>query len=124
MKSLFVDDDADERGFFLDALSYVNKNIKCVTAKNSKEALAMLNSASELPAYVFLDIHMPEMDGKECLRAIKSDERFQGIRIVMYSNASDEALMAGYKKEGATYFLVKPATFKDLCDSLSVLFSN
>ena len=124
MTVLFVDDDIDDREFFIDALSYVNPNIKCILAKDCEDALAILSGAGDKPQYVFLDIHMPELDGKGCLERIRDNADYNGVKVVMYSNASDEALMAEYKKAGATFFLVKPPTFKGLCDSLSVLFDQ
>jgi len=123
-KVLFVDDDVDDREFFKDALSYVDPSINCMVAKNCDEAFKILEAADPLPDFAFLDIFMPPIDGKSCLIKIKDDVRFQNIKVVMYSNSSDEMLMQEYKQLGATYFLVKPSTFKGLCDSLSVLFAK
>jgi len=124
MTVLFVDDDIDDREFFIDALSYVDPAITCILAKNCEEAIAILGDSSTEPDFVFLDINMPSMDGKGCLRLLKDDGRLKNIRVVMYSNSSDQKLMEEYKSLGATYFLVKPPTFKGLCDSLSVLFDR
>jgi len=124
MNVLFVDDDIDDREFFKDALSYVDPEITCVVAKDCEQALNTLDTAAVLPHYVFLDIHMPTMSGKSCLARIRSDSRFADIKVVMYSNSSDQALMEEYKALGATYFLIKPPTFKGLCDSLTVLFDK
>lgn len=124
MNVLFVDDDVEDREFFIDALSYVNAEINCQLAKNCDHAFSILQEAERLPEYIFLDIHMPQMDGKHCLSKFKQQERFKNIRIVMYSSISDQRLMEEYKNLGATYFLVKPSSFKDLCDSLSVLFDK
>jgi CheY-like chemotaxis protein len=124
MNVLFVDDDVEDREFFVDALSYVNPKLLCVLARDCEQALTILNTSGQYPQYIFLDIHMPAMDGRSCLRRIKSDERFRDIKVVMYSTTSDQQLMEDYKKLGATYFLVKPTTFKGLCDSLSVLLEN
>jgi len=124
VKVLFVDDDIDDREFFKDALSYVDSSITCVVAKNCDEALTILEASNPLPLFVFLDIQMPPSDGKSCLIKIKNDQRFRDIKVVMYSNFSDENLITEYKQLGATYFLVKPSTFKGLCDSLSVLFAR
>jgi CheY-like chemotaxis protein len=124
MTVLFVDDDVDDREFFMDALSYVDSQITCLLAKNCEQALDMLNATEPLPGYVFLDIHMPAMDGKGCLTQIKNNPRLRSVRVVMYSTTSDEELMGLYKELGATYFLVKPPTFKGLCDSLAVLIER
>jgi DNA-binding response OmpR family regulator len=122
MTVIFVDDDVDDREFFIDALSYVDPGIQCILAKDCEEALKLLDSSQALPDYIFLDINMPSLDGKGCLCAIKNQERYQSVRVVMYSNSSDQKQMEEYKTLGATYFLVKPPTFTGLCDSLSVLF--
>jgi CheY-like chemotaxis protein len=124
MDILFVDDDSDDREFFLDALSYVNASLKCVLARNCEEALAKINQSVQLPSYIFLDIHMPAMGGKNCLMAIKENPAFNNCKIVMYSTSADESTMAEYKRLGATYFLIKPSTFKGLCDSLSVMLGG
>jgi CheY-like chemotaxis protein len=124
MNVLFVDDDVEDREFFVDALSYVNPKLSCVLARDCEQALAILNTAAGYPQYIFLDINMPAMDGRSCLTRIKSDDRFRDIKVVMYSTTSDQQLMEDYKRLGATYFLVKPPTFKGLCDSLSVLLEN
>jgi DNA-binding NtrC family response regulator len=124
MTVFFVDDDIDDREFFIDALSYVDSSIKCVLAKDCDDALRLLDSTDEKPEYLFLDINMPSLDGKGCLGKIKNQPRFGDVRVVMYSNSSDQKLMEEYKKLGATYFLVKPPTFTGLCDSLSVLFGK
>lgn len=124
MTVLFADDDVDDREFFIDALSYVDRNIKCLLARTCEEAITILRKTRPLPDYVFLDIHMPPVDGRGCLTRIKQDLELKDIKVVMYSNNSEEALMEEYKQLGATYFLVKPTTFKGLCDSLSVLFDR
>ena len=124
MKVFFVDDDIDDREFFVDALSYVDPTINCILAKDCEDALQMLETAEKKPDYLLLDINMPSLDGKGCLKAIKTHEKFRDAKVVMYSNNSDQKLMEEYKELGATYFLVKPPTFTGLCDSLSVLFGK
>jgi CheY-like chemotaxis protein len=124
MDILFVDDDSDDREFFLDALSYVDASLTCVLARNCEDALDKLRRSTVLPAFIFLDINMPLMGGRSCLLCIKSDPRYQQCKIVMYSTAADQSAMEEYKKLGATYFLIKPSTFKGLCDSLSVMLGS
>ena len=124
MDVLFVDDDVDDREFFMDALSYVNPKLICVVAKDCKDALTLLEETDTLPSYIFLDINMPAMDGRGCIAEIKKDPRFASVKVVMYSTSSDEREMAEYKSLGATFFLVKPTTFKELCDALAVMLDH
>jgi response regulator of citrate/malate metabolism len=124
MTVLFVDDDIDDREFFIDALSYVNASVHCELASNCEHAMSILKKSNDLPEYIFLDINMPVTDGKDCLTKLKKHETYKNIKIVMYSTASDQRLIEEYKRLGATYFLVKPSTFNGLCDSLSILFGK
>jgi CheY-like chemotaxis protein len=126
MKVLFVDDDADDREFFIDALSYVDASIKCLLSKDCEQAISLLEEQpdNDLPHYIFLDIHMPAMDGRSCLSYIRNAPRYSEVKVVMYSASSDFNMIKEYKELGATYFLIKPATFTELCDSLAVLFDR
>jgi DNA-binding response OmpR family regulator len=124
MTVFFVDDDIDDREFFVDALSYVDPAIKCILAKDCEDALRLLDASEEKPGYIFLDINMPRLGGKDCLCTLRNRQQLRDMKVVMYSNTSDEQLMKEYKELGATYFLVKPSTFNGLCDSLSVMFGK
>jgi CheY-like chemotaxis protein len=73
---LIVDDDADDRELFIDAIKEVDSEIECTTAVDGKQALEQLkNSYDSLPDFIFLDLRMPRLSGKKCLLQIKNDER-------------------------------------------------
>ena len=68
MTILAVDDDKDDLDLLSEAIREVSPDFDFVTAHNGVEALALLNSDFfDLPAYIFLDINMPLMDGLACL---------------------------------------------------------
>src|SRR5690606_15096322 len=79
MVVLNVDDDAEDREFFRDALREIDSSITCLVAGNAMEALTLLKTRHPLPDFIFLDINMPMMDGKQCLKALKAMEQFQSI---------------------------------------------
>ena len=55
-----------------------------------------------------LDVDMPNMDGFEVLRYLRTDPATNGLFIVMLtSQGSDEMIMQGYS-EGANAYLTKP----------------
>ncbi|MBF0310376.1 MAG: bacteriohemerythrin [Magnetococcales bacterium] len=76
-------------------------------ATRGEEALR-LAAADPTPALILLDIVMPEMDGYEVCRRLKSNERTQDIPVIFLSSlnqAQDEAL--GFQA-GAVDYLAKP----------------
>ena len=71
---LLVDDDEDDAEIFSIALNEANPDIKCLTAADGLEALEMLRDPSFIPDYIFLDLNMPLMTGKECLVEIRNSK--------------------------------------------------
>jgi CheY-like chemotaxis protein len=92
---LAVDDDDDDIEILSECLHTIDASISLCTARNGKEALSHLDHSEHLPDVIFLDMNMPLMTGKECLTAIRANNRFDCIKIILFStaiNLSDPAL--------------------------------
>ena len=113
MVLLYVDDDLEDVDLFCEAVKTVHESCVCLVARNGKDGLRMLRSI--LPDYVFLDINMPVMGGKETLAAIKADESLRNIPVCMLSTSSNASEIKMYKEMGAHRFFVKPSSFSELC---------
>jgi CheY-like chemotaxis protein len=59
------------------------------------------------PNLVLLDLVLPEMDGFEILRKVRKDEKLDGVKIVPFSNLSQEENRAKAEEMGATGFIAK-----------------
>jgi CheY-like chemotaxis protein len=119
----YADDDLEDCDLFKEALQQIDADLKCIIAKDGKEAISFLESTRELPQYIFLDINMPIFDGKKCLMEIKKNPRLKDIPVIMYSTTSDTNEIQQYYKLGAHDFLIKPDNFNVLCDSLESIFN-
>jgi DNA-binding response OmpR family regulator len=125
MKVLIIDDDADDRELFCEAMLQVAKDVQCLPFTGGQEGIDYLRSAENLPDFVFLDIQMHQMDGKECLLRIKRIKSMERVSIVIYSSSIEsEREMAIYKKLGANYVMEKPPSFDALCQNLDALFTK
>ena len=67
-----------------------------------------------LPALTLLDIKMPEMDGFEVLRWIKSVEALSAMPVVILSASGLDLDVQEAMRLGADSYLVKPSKFEDL----------
>ena len=83
-KILIVDDNALNMKLASDLLEY--HGYKVIKACNGKEALAILQN--ELPSLILLDIILPDIDGLEIFRRIKSNEKYSSIKIAAFTAAS------------------------------------
>jgi DNA-binding response OmpR family regulator len=115
-----VDDDADDRYIFIMALRCIRYKTKCITAKSGEDALELLRKNEEFtPDFIFLDINMPRVDGKECLVEIRKIERLKKVPIYMYSTSLAEKDRTETLSLGADDYFVKPYSIKILIDILS-----
>lgn len=117
MTILNVDDDEEDIEIFCDAVREIDSSIICLVAKSADEALKILNSDIDLPAYIFLDINMPKVDGNSCLVQIKKDRRLSRIPVIMYSTHTRKTDIETYKALNAG-FLVKQNSFYELVAEL------
>jgi CheY-like chemotaxis protein len=106
---LIVDDDADDRMLFIEAVREIDKAIECKIANNGEQALTLLRSTGyPLPDFIFLDIRMPRLDGKKCLFEIKNDERLKHIPVIIYTTSKAVEESKELRAMGAFHFISKP----------------
>jgi CheY-like chemotaxis protein len=117
-----VDDDEDDREIFIIALRDLGEHIHCVLASDGMDALEKLRATAELPDFIFLDLNMPRMDGKECITEIKKDKRLNDIPVVIYSTSSNANDREDATRLGAMHFFTKPPSISALTHALSDIF--
>jgi CheY-like chemotaxis protein len=111
---MIVDDDKDDRFFFQLAVKELGKEFECIMAENGLDAIEKLKAMKRLPDYIFLDLNMPLMNGKECLEELKKNEKLRVIPVIMYSTSGFKDDIDTTQKMGAAYYLPKPANIVNL----------
>lgn len=107
MRLLIVDDDADDRKLFIEAVKEISEDIECITATDGLKALKLL-SKSSLPDFIFLDLKMPRYNGKKFLYEVKKDERLKEIPVIIYTTSREVTESRELMEMGAVYFMSKP----------------
>ena len=118
MTILYIDDDPEDQEVFRDAVATVAPHTVCYFARDGKEGFSLLNSIISPPDYIFLDINMPEMSGKEFLHMIKKNTGLTTTPVIMYSTTNNVDDIREYKQMGAVDFIVKPNNFSGICEAL------
>jgi CheY-like chemotaxis protein len=120
---LLIDDDLDDQEIFIMCIEKISNNIKCTTANDGVEGLALLNSKTDyIPDFIFLDVNMPKMNGIECLKHIRQMEHLRNTKIYMYSTTSESRVVKECTGLGATDFVAKPARSVELKEKLLKIF--
>ena len=92
-----------------------NSSVEIVTAKNGLEALHAIGS--KRPNLIFMDLEMPQMNGIDCCRAIKSKPESAGIPVVMITGKGDETSRMSCSSAGCNDFLTKPLDRNQFLDT-------
>ena len=121
---MIVDDDSDDCSFFCEAVSEVDTLVQVIVAINGEDALLQLREMNTLPDFLFLDLNMPRMDGRQCLIELKKDFRLKDIPIIIFTTSSSQRDIDDTKKLGAAYFLTKPSDFHSLHSKIQFAVST
>ena len=109
-KVLVVDDEEMNRVLMNDLLSSCGFDI--VEAKAGKEALEIANR--EEPDAILLDVMMPEMNGFEVCRHLKSEDHTKHIPVLMVTALTDRNNRIEGIAAGANDFITKPVDVRDI----------
>lgn len=85
----------------------IAENCEVSSATDGMEALAYLNSATEIPDLVILDLLLPKISGYEFLSLLKKEEKLKNIPVLVLSNLGQQEEISKAFSLGAVDFLVK-----------------
>ena len=118
MGLMLVDDNGDLLDFLREALCNDFKEI--ITASSGNEAFAKLRTG-KLPDIIVSDVNMPDGDGYQLCKAIKTDEKFSHIPIVLLTARGEEQSQSDSYRLGADGFIAKPFEIETLLELLKGL---
>src|SRR5688500_16911965 len=103
MYLLNIDDDADDGLFFMEAVKEISSDATCLVLSSGDNAVQFLShDLGVLPDYIFLDINMPGMNGKECLVKLRSMRKLVNVPIVMFSTSIPDHETQDFRKLNAS----------------------
>lgn len=122
---LLADDDLDDTELFSEAVHEIDPTVMFYSVTNGSEVLIDLQSSRiKSPNIIFLDINMPNVNGWECLKALKEDRQLASIPVIIYSTSSAPRDKQMAAELGALYFLTKPERFEELKSFLRFVLNN
>ncbi|CAA6821236.1 MAG: Two-component system response regulator [uncultured Thiotrichaceae bacterium] len=91
-------------------------------ASNGSHALEM--AKKQKPELILMDLMMPIMDGYQATRIFKTNAELKGVPVVIHSSKSQTTDKLWAKKQGASGFLAKPASKRQLQRMMNYFLPN
>ena len=107
---LVVDDNQDTCELLARILRRAGHDAACQTSP----AGALDQIRRDVPDLVILDVMMPGMTGLELLRAVRAEEGFAALPVVLFTALSDEKTRAEARRLGASGYVVKGTGWTEL----------
>lgn len=99
----------DDAPVALDAIcNILPEDYKLQVALSGRKAIDILKKSDILPDLILMDIMMPDMNGYEVCKLIKTDDRIKGIPIIFISAQFEHLDKVKAFKAGAVDYIVKP----------------
>ena len=118
---LVVDDSRIMRNIVKNTFETLKIPCQYLEAENGRKAYQLLETNKV--SLIFLDWNMPEMDGMEFLKKVRSMPDYKELPIIMVTSESAKYNVIEALQSGATDYIVKPVREKVFIEKLSeILF--
>ncbi len=106
---LLIDDNSK---YLKDALPFYGYEVKAVN--DGVQGLSALANKNEKFDIVLLDVMMPNMDGWETLKQIRSNQKTKHLPVIMLTAVNEDQKMISGLKNGADDYIIKPYILPNL----------
>ena len=121
---LLAEDDPDDIYLISEAVDECGLDVKLRVVQDGEDLLDYLYQRDRYangekavpPDLILLDLNMPLKDGRDALREIKEDPAIKNIPVIVLTTSSAEADLEQSYQDGASGFITKPASFRELRD--------
>jgi CheY-like chemotaxis protein len=126
IKILLAEDDEDDQSFFRQALLDSGIGSDLTTVTDGRQLIDLLLDSPErlVPDVIFLDINMPLMDGKSCLREIRRQKSFSMIPVIILSTSIRLKDIEETYRDGANRYISKMLFYSDSVQWITQLFAD
>ena len=130
---LIVDDDDISNIIAVELMNSLKITKKFKIFKNGREAYDYIagryteeNHEKQVPELIFLDLHMPVMDGPELIEALKKNKipELSHVKIVVISASTNDKAKDRFREMGFDEFINKPLTEDKILNIMSKYFPS
>ncbi len=108
--ALIIEDNRQMSDMLKQMLSLLD--VSSMQAFTPKVALDLINRS--IPQVIFLDIHLPGVDGFEVLSYLRREPRLIGVPVIVVTSDDQPQIKERAKQLGALDVMIKPVILDDL----------
>jgi DNA-binding response OmpR family regulator len=120
---LLIEDDYDDIDLLQDALGDNRIVYKMDIINEGDKVHSYLESIQNLPHIIVLDFNLPKKHGKEILKEISADGRYNHIPLIVLTTSSAKEDIEYSYKMGARHFITKPTTLAGFNKTVEIICS-
>jgi|SRR4051812_40717761 two-component system response regulator len=125
---LVADDDTDDQFMLKEAFASLNFDKEIRTVENGEELLDYLtmkgkysDTSLPIPKLILLDLNMPKIDGRQCLRLIRTNPQYSKIPIIIFSTSNNPEDISQSYELGANSYIIKPYSYNELVEIIDII---
>jgi CheY-like chemotaxis protein len=124
---LYIDDDQDDLLIFEESVNTLYPDVTLYKAQSSEAGIDILNQLESerkpFPSLIMIDMNMPKMNGRETLRHIRNNQKWQDIPVAIFTTSANHDDIEFCKHYGSAC-ITKPMSLTDFSTTLKKLFSH
>jgi CheY-like chemotaxis protein len=121
--AVIAEDNDEDFNFFSGAIDKISVKVVLTRAEDGEILIKLLEDIEINPDVLFLDLLLPMKDGRECLKLIRRNKKFDFMPIIIYSNPKEYESIEFCYRESANLFIFKPGTTDELVVMLERIFA-
>ena len=126
---LIAEDDEEDRLILEEASREAGITLPIHCVENGEELFDFLGKRNKFsdrpetlkPLLILLDLNMPKLDGRQALEALKKEDRYKEIPVIVFTTSNTRNEISRAYQSGASSFIIKPFSFRTLVDMMKVI---
>jgi CheY-like chemotaxis protein len=122
---LFGEDDIDDQELLNEVFASVDGSFRLLFANTGEQVLSALSKLNDgqLPCLIVLDYNMPVLNGADILKELNNGSRYADIPRIIWSTSRSETFKNACLELGATDYIIKPSSSKEMEDIVRYMLS-
>ncbi|WP_298417690.1 response regulator [uncultured Kordia sp.] len=123
LKVLLIEDNMIEIMKMNRTVSLLKAKHEITEAKNAEEALAILETKTNLPDIILLDLNMPKINGIEFLAILKNDPDLRHIPTIILTTSDNRKDILECYRIGISGYILKPLKYEEYVSKIEIALS-